>query len=61
MASFLGSHVTIDCPICPAPVDIPIHEQGLDTTRHPHVVTVALDFSQLHEHVATTHRKTETT
>lgn len=61
MASLFGSHLTIPCPICPEPVDIPLQQRGVDTDRHPHVVIVALDFSQLHDHVATTHRKTEAT
>lgn len=61
MASLLGSHVTISCPICPEQVDIPIQERGVDFGQHPRVVTVTLDPSPLHEHVATTHRTTEAT
>jgi hypothetical protein len=61
MASLLGSHLTIPCPICTTPVDILLQERGVDFGRHPHVVTVSLDFGPLHDHVATTHRKTEAT
>ncbi|MGR3875796.1 hypothetical protein ACUXZZ_45505 (plasmid) [Streptomyces graminifolii] len=61
MASRLGSHVTIDCPICPEPVDLPLQDHGVDFSQHPHVVNLTLDVRPLHDHVAATHRKTEAT
>jgi hypothetical protein len=55
MASLLGSHVPIDCPVCPEQVEIPLHQ--LDVSNG--VVTVSLDFAPLHEHVAAGHKTSE--
>ncbi|MEW2301988.1 hypothetical protein AB0958_18775 [Streptomyces sp. NPDC006655] len=55
MASFLGTHVPVDCPVCSEEVKIPIREMGVTNN----VITVGLNMAPLHEHVANGHQSTQ--
>ncbi|MFF1284290.1 hypothetical protein ACFVY4_26560 [Streptomyces sp. NPDC058299] len=53
MASPLGTHVPVDCPLCDSSVNIPVTETGRDGT----LLTVTLDLGVLRQHVTTAHQR----
>ncbi|GAA2732286.1 hypothetical protein [Streptomyces nogalater] len=52
MASLLGTHVPIDCPICPDHVAVPVKEAA---GAGPGDLVVEIDLTAWREHVATVH------
>jgi hypothetical protein len=56
MASPLGTHVSIDCPLCPDQVNVPVTPADGDDN----VLTVSIDFGAWRDHIAATHTRRKT-
>jgi hypothetical protein len=64
MASLLGGHVPIDCPVCPDQVDVPIRQVGgdgeIETVECGHndlIVTIEVDLSAWLQHIEAAHAR----
>ncbi|MFI5814836.1 hypothetical protein ACIA7S_28255 [Streptomyces sp. NPDC051643] len=49
MASPLGTHIPVDCPVCADEVQLPV----LKSRRDGLVITVTFDTEPLHDHIDT--------
>ncbi|MFG3287271.1 hypothetical protein ACGF3G_00405 [Streptomyces sp. NPDC048179] len=65
MAALLGTHVPIDCPVCPdTVVDVPVRETAVGPgeteagTIPDLVVTISVDLSSWRRHIADAHTAT---
>jgi hypothetical protein len=65
MASLAASTVRVDCPICPAAVEIPVRDRGIDVHAGEGpagaVVNLSLDMQPWRDHIAAAHTATRGT